>query len=543
MALSGRLVYRPRRMNTEVLAQAPRQRFLGQLLFVAGLWIWAIWACAEHWEGNPNYSYGWAVPVLALFFAIRRYLLVPKNEPSGGGFSAPPVTWYAGAAGLAVLIFLLEYGREEMWHQQFVLWSICLLAVATSILVAWRYGGLALAKAEAFPAAFFLTAVPWPPRFEQPITAGLMRWVAAVTTEILHWLGIEAQSAGGAIALRTGLVGITEACSGIRSLQAGVMFGLAMGEWFLLRPARRVVLLVAAIVLALLTNLGRTLALALQAEKHGAESIDKVHDLIGNITITSLVLAIWVLGKILSDKNPLALPEGWLDRLGDLRRKIFSPVSAPFTALVAALLLGVFSAHFVYARRATQDQTQTRAYFSARTDAGSNNRLAPVPREVWNELRPTSGEYIRHENADLPGGGGDCFHFFWKPSAWNRFALVHRPDICMPGIGWSANGPAETVETELNGQAVRFYAFRFRRGKTHALELWGAWRNGEPVPLEYSAEQVFGTVPPPATLQLEGKRRSATEIVACSVIQDGAEPPREMGLALLRSVFHYSAND
>ena len=122
------------------------------------------------------------------------------------------------------------------------------------------------------------------------------------TAELLHWLGIEAQTSGAAIALRSGLVGITEACSGIRSLQAGIMFGLAMGEWFLLRPARRVVLLLLAIALALATNLARTLALSLQAEWHGVDSLDRVHDFIGNTTITALIVGIWVAGKLLAPR-------------------------------------------------------------------------------------------------------------------------------------------------------------------------------------------------------------------------------------------------
>src|SRR4029077_761340 len=182
--------------------------------------------------------------------------------------------------------------------------------ITLTVLVCWFAGGRNLLRAELFPILFFLTAVPWPPRFELPITAGLMQAVAAATTGLLHWFGIPAQTAGGAITLRTGVVGITEACSGMRSLQAGIMFGLAMGEWFLLRPMRRVVLLGIAILLALGTNLARTLTLALQAERHGPESVGDVHDLVGNVVITALVLAIWMAGKLLSRKgsNKVALP-------------------------------------------------------------------------------------------------------------------------------------------------------------------------------------------------------------------------------------------
>ncbi len=525
-------------------AAPPRPGLPWPTLFLLALWTWAVWACAEHWRGNPNYSYGWAVPVLALAFGLRRYLLL--RETSG---AASEVSSGAAVVGLAVSLgifgFGLEYAREAMWHPEIVLWTICLLATGLTLGALRWCGGAALARAEAFPVLFFLTAVPWPPRFEQPLTGALMGAVASATTEVLHWLGIEAQASGGAIALRTGLVGITEACSGIRSLQAGIMFGLAMGEWFLLRPGRRVLLVCVAIVLALATNLARTLTLALQAEWHGANTVNEVHDLVGNIVITTLVLAIWVVGRVLSRQgdDSFLLSDETKARARRMAQNLVTRGSGIFAGATIAIVLGILCARLMYARMERLAQTQTSPRFVAQTGAASPNRLAPVPREVWNELHPTSGEYVRQKDSDSAGGGGDCFHFFWKPSVWNRFVLVHRPDICMPGIGWQSEAPPEAVDLEMDGQRVRFYWFRFRRGNTHALELWGAWRNGDPVPLDYTAEQVFGAAPPPSSLHLEGKRRSATEIVACSVMREGAEPVKEIAVALLRSVFHYRADE
>ncbi|HEX8280799.1 MAG TPA: exosortase/archaeosortase family protein, partial [Chthoniobacterales bacterium] len=244
------------------------------VLFV-GLWIWAIWTCAEHWRGNPNYSYGWAVPLLALAFGLRRYWQSGREISERWALAAVhAVSLVITSVAAAAIVFGLEFARQQMWHPQIVLGLICLLPIAFSLAVSFFIGGRALLRAEAFPVLFFLTAVPWPPRIEQPITSTLMSWVAVTTAEVLHWMGVEAQTSGGAIALRTGLVGITEACSGIRSLQAGIMFGLAMGEWFLLRPARRLALLAVAIALALLTNLARTLALSLQAEWHGVAAVE-----------------------------------------------------------------------------------------------------------------------------------------------------------------------------------------------------------------------------------------------------------------------------
>jgi exosortase len=518
---------------------------LGEAFLLVTLWTWAIWSCAEHWRGNPNYSYGWAVPVLALGFGFRRYLMwtgrasPPERLPSGLTIAI------AGVLATSVA-FALEYAREEMWHPEITLWSICLLVTCGTLAVFYRAGGAELARAEAFPVLFFLTSVPWPPRFEQPLTAGLMQSVAAATTEILHWLGVEAQTSGGAIALQSGLVGITEACSGIRSLQAGIMFGLAMGEWFLLRPRRRAVLLGIAIAMALLTNLVRTLTLALHAERHGAGTVEQVHDLVGNIVITSLVLGIWIAGKWLSEERLKGdrTTESWLTRLRAFRSTGVFKWRPVYTGIGVGLVAGIFGARFVCARADAASGEQTSPRFSAQPDSAGRNRLLAVPREVWNELRPTSGEYIRRAGTGSPNDSGDCYHFFWKPSVWNRFALVHRPDICMPGIGWQPAGRApETIDLEMQGRPVRFYLFRFRRGDIYALELWGAWRNGIAVPLEYTPDQVFGNVPAPATLALQGKRRSATEIVACSVIADGSEPASEIAVALLRSVFHYRSDE
>jgi len=289
---------------------------LGPGLLLAALWSWAIWACAEHWQGNPNYSYGWTVPFLAFVFAIRRFSLWRGGGPAVFLQSRPREAVALGSVA-AICGFGLEYAREDMWHPGVVLWTICGLAVAVTFFVFWRFGGPSLVRTEAFPVLFFLTSAPWPPRLEQPVTARLMQWVASATVEILHWIGVEAESSGGAIALRTGLVGITEACSGIRSLQAGIMFGLAIGEWFLLRPWRRVILLGIAILMALATNLARTLTLALQAERHGAASIDQVRDLVGNIVITALIVIIWISGRLLSRRSgeETAPPNDWLDAL------------------------------------------------------------------------------------------------------------------------------------------------------------------------------------------------------------------------------------
>jgi exosortase len=511
----------------------------GYWALLAAGWAWAIWSCAEYWRGNPNYSYGWIVPVLSLAYAARRLMLVQSENIARPTLMIP--VWMIIFIGIvvAVTIFGLEFAREQVWHPIIVIWAIAFVPVTLTLVACWSAGGKNLLRVELFPILFFLTAVPWPPRFEQPITAGLMQAVAATTTGLLHWLGIPAQTTGGAITLRTGVVGITEACSGMRSLQAGIMFGLAMGEWFLLRPLRRVALLLIAIALALLTNLIRTLALSLQAEWHGLAAVERIHDITGTLVVTVLVIAIWISAGALRSRRRAGAHFGFEDLSDHLRAFAAAIPTALQQAGHAILIAGVFGiaiAQIVSAKIEARDQTQTAPFFSAREEP-SQTRVE-LPREVWNELHPTTGEYIRIRNPRL--SAAEVFHFFWKPSPWNRFVLVHRPDICMPGIGWESVGPPEPITIDFSGRQTQFHLFRFRRGDIEALELWGVWRNGDAVPLDYEPAQVLRTAAPPPVLHLEGKRRSATEIVACVIGGDANHPPNaEQAIVILKRIFQY----
>jgi exosortase len=511
----------------------------GYWLLLVTAWTWAIWSCAEYWRGNPNYSYGWIVPVLGFAYAARR-LTLAQSENIARPMLAVAI-WLIVFFGIvaAAIIFGLEFAREQVWHPIIVIWTIAFIPITLTLLICWFTGGKTLLIAELFPVLFFLTAVPWPPRFEQPITAGLMQAVAGATTAVLHWFGIPAQTTGGAITLRTGVVGITEACSGMRSLQAGIMFGLAMGEWFLLRPLRRIALLLIAIAFALITNLIRTVTLSLHAEWHGLDAVEKIHDLTGTLAVIVLVIAIWISALALRSRYRCSSHFSFENLSARLRAIVAVIPTTLERAALAILIAGVFGiaiAQIVSVKIEARDQTQTAPFFSVRE--GPSQTRVRLPRDVWNELHPTSGEYIRTRDPRL--GAGETFHFFWKPSPWNRFVLVHRPDICMPGIGWESVGPPQSITIDFSGRQTQFYLFRFRRGDIQALELWGVWRNGEAVPLDYQPDQVLRTAAALPALHLEGKRRSATEIVACVIGGDANHPPNaEQAIAILKTVFQY----
>src|SRR5207245_4018265 len=103
-------------------------------------------------------------------------------------------------------------------------------------------------------------------------TQGLMRVVARVAAETAMLLGTPAQVEGNLIRVSNGLVGVNEACSGIRSLQTSLMIGLLFGELKRLSVLRRVAIVVCAVAIALLTNFLRAVFLvAIAATKNISE--------------------------------------------------------------------------------------------------------------------------------------------------------------------------------------------------------------------------------------------------------------------------------
>src|SRR5437660_5428977 len=95
-------------------------------------------------------------------------------------------------------------------------------------------------------------------QFEQLITQTLMRAVTTVNVFGLNIVGVPALQHGNVIEVGSGLIGIEEACSGVRSIQATLMISLFLGELYSFTIGRRLLLVAAGGLLAFVSNLART---------------------------------------------------------------------------------------------------------------------------------------------------------------------------------------------------------------------------------------------------------------------------------------------
>ncbi|PYL59055.1 MAG: exosortase, partial [Verrucomicrobia bacterium] len=221
------------------------------------LWLLLCWYLSGEWSVNEQYNYGWFVPFFALYLCWLRW--EDRPEPS------PPcktlLAWiFIGVPALLLLlpVRLFEIGTPE-WRP--LDWIHAASVAALTLLYIWSAGGRPWLRHFTFPIAFFFVSVPWVTPIEVPIIQGLMRVVAAVSAETVTLFGIPAQLEGNLIRVSSGLIGVNEACSGVRSLQTALMIGLLFGELKRFSVLRRIVLVVGAIAIAITANFLRAVFL------------------------------------------------------------------------------------------------------------------------------------------------------------------------------------------------------------------------------------------------------------------------------------------
>ena len=257
------------------------------------LWFILCRNLSLEWSSNEQYSYGWFVPFFAAFLFWLRWeswpaasgYLLSVNGSSDSAGAAPrtnnkKLITIGAIIALAIIapIRLFQYANPD-WRP--LSWLHALAVVGLTLMVIGYWGGKAAVRHFGFPVSFILVAVPWLTPIEAPLVQWLMRIVAAVATETLTLFGIPAQLEGSLIRVNNGVVGVSEACSGVRSLQTSLMIGLLFGELKRLTISRRVALVGAALAIALLANFGRALFLVWIAASQDLAAVEKWHDIAG----------------------------------------------------------------------------------------------------------------------------------------------------------------------------------------------------------------------------------------------------------------------
>jgi exosortase len=418
------------------------------LLTALLVWVWAWRHLSIEWLSNDQYGYGLGVPVLFLLLAWRRWS--GPMEPRKGG-----VVYALAAAGWVAFAL----GELLRWHDP--IWRATgglLAAGATLATVAalLRRGGGPLVRREMMPLVFAWTAVPWPVPLELALTQNLLHGVTSFTVVTLGLTGIPALQHGNAIELSAGMLGIDDACSGIRSLQAALMAAVFLGEYFRLGAARRAGLIAAGAALALGFNAGRVLALALVYNAQGAAAEGRVHDLAGGMETACIFLAILGVGLVCRGKAHASEKETGAMLIGRRWERGGVAVFCAF-ALAPVLAWGWFG-HSTTTEAATPRWTM---YFNRRNGDWQAVQVNPRPGER-SGLRFDTWEGCQMWTPE--GWSAEVIHIGWaRGHSMPSLAFYHTPELCMPWVGWRETGVPGKLDVPVHGTKVPCMAYRFEQ--------------------------------------------------------------------------------
>ncbi|MFN2542632.1 MAG: exosortase/archaeosortase family protein, partial [Chthoniobacterales bacterium] len=295
--------------------------------------------------------------------------------------------------------------------------------------------------------AFILVAVPWISPVEHPVVQGLMRLIAGAATEALTLLGIPAQVEGNLIRISSGVVGVNEACSGVRALQTALMIGLLFGELKRLSLGRRAALVAVAIALSIFANFLRTFVLVFIAANEGVGAVDRWHDLAG-YSIVGLVLLGTLGVSALFARRDRRTHESAVRSQSSIVSSFFLHASAFALALCWLVFVEIVSAGWY---RAHEGNLVARTRWSVRWPVAQPSfRDLKIDESVRQTLRFDEGRAARwygesdSSNTGAPTAAQEphvhCTLFFFRWDAGGGTLLrarAHRPEICLPSTGWA----------------------------------------------------------------------------------------------------------
>lgn len=230
----------------------------GGILGLLIAWVYAPIALPllrQYWQ-DPNYTYALFVPAfsLLLLWEDRRRLAELPLRPAWSGL---------GMILLAVLALMVGVASSEFFLPRI---SLLLLIVGLIVFLAgWDH-----LVAAAFPLAFLVLMLP-SATISSQLTFPLQILSTKLATALLMGVGVPAVREGNIILLHAARLGVTEACSGIRSLFSLLTLAVIYGYLAESKISFRVALALAAAPISVLANALRIAATGFMVQHWGVE--------------------------------------------------------------------------------------------------------------------------------------------------------------------------------------------------------------------------------------------------------------------------------
>jgi exosortase len=205
-------------------------------------WVYAevLRRLVSTWSTDPDYSHGFVVVPIAVYLLYSRRARL-REVPRTGSWS-----------GLAVIVLSLVVLLAGLRGAELFLSRVSMIGVIGGlVLFVWGWAVLRLCL---FPLAFLLLMIPLPTIVFNQITMPLQLLASRVAERTLDLAGVPVLREGNVVLLPYTTLEVVEACSGIRSIVSLLTLAIVLVQFTRLTVARRWLLVVATVPLAVFAN-------------------------------------------------------------------------------------------------------------------------------------------------------------------------------------------------------------------------------------------------------------------------------------------------
>ena len=266
---------------------------IGLSLLIGGLVIFlyqgVLWGLGSDWNNDPDYSHGFLVPFLSVYFIWERWDSLVDETPE-------PSIWGIGLLSLGLLSLVIGLIGAELYVQRTSL--IVVLSGLVLLILGWKYLWLL-----SLPIGFLIFMIPLPAIVVNTIAFPLQLFAAQTAAFCLFSLGIPVLREGNLIMLASTTLEVAEACSGLRSLLSLLALGTVYGYFSQDVMWKRWMLVVLSIPIAIIANAARVSGTGILAHYFGAEAAEGFYHtfegwLVFVVAFVLLFICGVVLGKI-----------------------------------------------------------------------------------------------------------------------------------------------------------------------------------------------------------------------------------------------------
>ncbi|MGJ0490505.1 VPLPA-CTERM-specific exosortase XrtD [Methylobacter sp.] len=394
------------------------------LLLLLGAFSGGLEELVSRWEKQEEYSHGYMLPFIALYFIWQRKDLIQRSDfsPSWIGF---------GIVLLALAVFLV--GEISALY---ILIQYAFIAVLMGIALAIM--GWPEVKPVVVPILLLVFAIPLPYFLEASLSANLQLLSSKLGVSFIRWCQIPVYLEGNIIDLGSYKLQVVEACSGLRYLFPLMSLGFICAYMYNTAFWKRAVVFLSTIPITLFMNSFRIAMIGVLVDNWGISMAEGfLHDFEGWVVFMAclgiLVIEMLLMARLGADHRPFAEIFGLAvdQSAGDKAEVKVRPLSRPFFAIIASLAVATVTVSSIDKRAEIFPERKNFPVFPMQL-ADWQGQHATMEDNVINKLGLS--DYILADFKQADGAPVNLYAAYY--ASQRKGISPHSPRVCIPGGGW-----------------------------------------------------------------------------------------------------------